>query len=57
MCRLGHGPIHPVLGVFTIICWGPNASSDMLRQRVRYSGCGSKGAILQYRAGSGRRSG
>ena len=23
MCPLGHGPIHPVLGVFTIIRWGP----------------------------------
>jgi hypothetical protein len=28
-----------------IIRWGPDASSDVLRQRVRYSGCGS--ATLQ----------
>ena len=30
-----------------IIRWGPDASSDMLRQRARCSGCGSKGATLQ----------
>jgi hypothetical protein len=30
-----------------IIRWGPDASSDVLRQRVRCSGCASKGATLQ----------
>ena len=30
-----------------IIRWGPDASSDVLRQRVRCSGCGSKGATLR----------
>lgn len=30
-----------------IIRWGPNASSDVLRQRARCSRCGHKGASLQ----------
>ena len=30
-----------------IIRWGPDASSDVLRQRARCSKCGGKGATLQ----------
>ena len=30
-----------------IIRWGPDASSDVLRQRARCSKCGHQGATLQ----------
>jgi hypothetical protein len=38
----------PVAVVPFIIRWGPNASSDMLRQCARCTCCGSKGATLQH---------
>jgi hypothetical protein len=31
-----------------VIRWGPDASSDMLRQRTRCTSCGGKGATLQH---------
>jgi hypothetical protein len=31
-----------------VIRWGPGASSDRLRERVRCTGCGSKGATIQH---------
>jgi hypothetical protein len=31
-----------------IIRWGPDASSDLLRQSARCSRCGRKGATLQH---------
>jgi len=31
-----------------IIRWGPEASSDMLRQCARYTACGHKGATLGH---------
>jgi hypothetical protein len=37
----------PVALAPAIIRWGPDASSDMLRRRVRCLKCGSKGATLQ----------
>jgi len=42
-------PLHRALMALTsaIVRWGPDASSDVLRQRVRCSKCGSKGATPQ----------
>jgi hypothetical protein len=31
-----------------VICYGPNASSDIIRQRARCTVCGHKGAMLRY---------
>ena len=31
-----------------VIRWGPDVSSDRLRERVRCTGCGSKGATIQH---------
>jgi hypothetical protein len=31
-----------------VIRWGPNASSDVLRQRARCTACGHKGATLTH---------
>ena len=36
-----------------IIRWGPDASSDVLRQRARCSRCGHKGATLQMPSWAG----
>ncbi|MGB7040396.1 MAG: hypothetical protein WBD83_12430, partial [Xanthobacteraceae bacterium] len=31
-----------------VIRWGPNASSDVLRQRARCTACGHKGATTKH---------
>jgi hypothetical protein len=36
-----------------VIRWGPNASSDKLRQAARCTACGHKGAPLQYPSWAG----
>ena len=44
----------PTALVPLIIRWGPEASSDMLRQSARCSRCGRKGAMLQHPSWAGR---
>lgn len=40
-----HSPLACAVGV---IRWGTAASSDLLRERVRCTACGNKGATLQH---------
>lgn len=40
-----------------VIRWGPDASSDVLRQRARCSACGRKGAKLQHPSWDGKEMG
>ena len=37
----------PFACAVAVIRWGAGASSDQLRERVRCTGCGSKGATIQ----------
>jgi hypothetical protein len=37
-----------------IIRWGPDASSDVLRQRARCTACGNLGATLQHPSWGGK---
>jgi hypothetical protein len=49
VCCAGHGCTHnhaPMAIAPFVIRWGPEASSDMLRQSARCSKCGAKGATL-----------
>jgi hypothetical protein len=38
----------PLACAVPVIRWGPNVSSDRLRQRARCSACGSRGATIQH---------
>jgi hypothetical protein len=38
----------PLACAVAVIRWGAGASSDRLRQRVRCTGCGNKGATIQH---------
>jgi len=47
----------PLACAVAVIRWGAMASSDVLRQRVRCTACGSKGAALQHPSWEGEQVG
>lgn len=53
----GCGHFHPVTLAQFVIRWGPDASSDRLRQSARCGRCGTKGAVLQHPSWTGSETG
>ena len=46
--RMGCSHVAPVALAPYVIRWGPDASSDVLRERLKCAKCGRKGATLKH---------